>query len=415
MSESEMLPTSLPASRATTEAKKVKTQGPEPSAAKPLVAGAVGLLLGVLGTVAVLGGGEADGVSEPAPAPSRVVRLTPQLATNARLAVEATESSEVAPVLDLVGTVEFDERRVADVGGRIEGRIVQMLVSVGDTVEEGQAVAQIESPALGEAMADLLAARARLVAARTGAARETSLRQRQLTTAVSVEDATATVGALDAEVTGAEQRLLALGLGAAELRRIEQGGAPPRRVTLRSPIAGEVIERFAHLGQVVSATEPILRVADLSSVWVMLEVYERDLSRVRMDDEVEILSEAYPGETFPGRVSYLDALIDERTRSAGVRIVVDNADRRLRPGHFVHALLTSAGEVRPAIMLSRRAIVQVDGQPTVFVEAGELAFEPRAIELGAAVADRVEVVAGLAAGERIVTEGAFALKSEMQR
>lgn len=413
MSESETM-SSLPTAP-TTQERAGSGVGPEPSAMKARVAGIVGFLLGVLATAAFLGGGEIADAGEPAPPPSRTVSLAPQLAANARLAVDATESTDVAAVLDLVGTVEFDERRVADVGGRIEGRIVQMLVSVGDSVEEGQAVAQIESPELGEAMADLLAARARLAAARTGAARETTLRQRQLTTAVSVEDATAAVGALDAEVRGAEQRLLALGLGPAELRRIEQGGAPPRRVSLRAPIAGEVIERFAHLGQVVSATQPILRVADLSSVWVTLEVYERDLSRVQVDDEVEILSEAYPGDSFAGRVSYLDALIDDRTRSAGVRIVVDNEDRRLRPGHFVHALLTSAGDVRPAIMLPRRSIVQVDGQSTVFVETGELEFEPRAVELGAARADRVEVLAGLAAGERVVTEGAFALKSEMQR
>jgi membrane fusion protein, heavy metal efflux system len=311
--------------------------------------------------------------------------------------------------------VDFDQERVADVGGRIEGRIVRMLVSVGDVVQEGQPLVQIESPELGEAMAELLAARARLEAARAGATREATLRQQQLTTAGTMEAAAASADALDAEVRGAEQRLLALGVTEGELRQMERSDAPVRRVTLRSPIAGEVIERYAHLGQVVSSTAPVLRVADLSALWVMLEVYERDLSRIRMGDSVDILSESYPGETFSGRVSYIDATIDARSRSAGVRIVVDNQDRRLRPGHFVHALLTSGQEQREGLLLPRSAVVQLHGQPTVFVARGEGAYEPRSVELGSALGDRVEITSGLAAGDDVVVVGAFALKSEMQR
>ncbi|MBX3271141.1 MAG: efflux RND transporter periplasmic adaptor subunit [Sandaracinaceae bacterium] len=379
------------------------------------ISGVVGLAVGVgIGVLVASRPVEPDSGAA-AVEPPRLVELPEALADNAGIEVRPVTEEAIAPTLDLVGTVDFDQGRVADIGGRSEGRIVRMFVSVGDIVEEGQPLVQIESPVLGEAMAALLAARARLEAARTSAERETSLRQRQLTTAGTLETATATAEALEAEVRGAEQRLLALGISEGELRQVERSDTPIRRMTLRSPIAGEVIERYAHLGQVVSTTAPVLRVADLSSVWVTLEVYERDLTRVRVGDTVDIISESYPGETFAGTVSYLDATIDERTRSAGVRIVVQNEDRRLRPGHFVHAMLTSGDEQRRGLMLPRRAIVQLDGLPTVFVSRGERRFEPRAVELGANHGDQVEILAGLAANEPVVVSGAFALKSELQR
>lgn len=399
------------------QARPSSTRGASRSWAPPFATGIVGVALGVVVGVAFAPRGVQDAVVPPAVADgaSRRVRISEQLARNAGVTVEPIASSTIAPVLDLVGTVDFDQERVADVGGRIEGRIVRMMVSVGDRVEEGQALAQIEAPELGEAMAELLSASARLQAARRGAARESTLHQRQLTTSGTMETAHATAEALEAEVRGAQQRLLALGITEGELRQIERSDTPVRRITLRSPIAGEVIERHAHLGQVVSSTEPVLRVADLSTVWVNLEVYERDLARVHLGDNAEILFEGYPGQGFSGTVSYLDATIDERTRSAGVRIVVNNPERRLRPGHFVHALLSTESEQREGIMLSRGAIVQLDGQPSIFVAHADHEYEPRAIELGGSVGERVEVLAGIAAGERVVVQGGFAIKSEMQR
>jgi cobalt-zinc-cadmium efflux system membrane fusion protein len=397
---------------------------PAPMGSKPrgrwgrsLVTGGVGLLVGIGIGAAFAPRGVQEAVVPPAAAepPSRLVRLPDALARSAGLESTRVSATELASTLDVVGTVEFDQQHVADVGARIEGRIVRVLVSVGETVEEGQPLAQIESPELGEVMAELLAARARREAARTSADREQGLRQRQLTTARTLETASARADALDAEVRGIEQRLLALGVTEGELRQMERTGTPIRRITLRAPIAGEVVERHAHLGQVVSPTEPLLRIADLTSLWVMLEVYERDLARVHERDAVEILSEAYPGATFSGSVDHIDATIDERTRTASVRIVVANAERRLRPGQFVHALLSTGGPRRNAIVLPRSAIVQLEGLPSVFLARGQGQYEPRAVQLGAAMSDRVEITAGVSAGEEVVVQGAFALKSEMQR
>jgi cobalt-zinc-cadmium efflux system membrane fusion protein len=345
---------------------------------------------------------------------SREVKLSAELAKRAKLSVEKVAKRPLSPTLDLVGSVDFDADAVADVGGRIAGRITRVLVTVGDPVIKGQPLIEIESNELGEALAALLSSRANLIAAEHHAARETALGQKQLSSAPVVETARASAHALQAETQGAEQRLLAMGLTPGELQSLRSGQGP-RRITLRAPIEGEVVERYAVLGQVVDPTQPILRIADLGRLWVQLDLFERDLGRVANGDAVEILSETYPGRSFYGKVAYIASTVDNVTRTAEVRIEVPNPERLLRPGQFVHARLTTRGQGEPAIAVPRKALIQVDGEPSVFVQQGKEKFVARAIEVGRAAGDLVEIKRGLTEGERLVTEGGFVLKSELLR
>lgn len=266
--------------------------------------------------------------------------MAAELARRAGVHTVAVSNSPFVPELSLVGTVDFDENRVADIGGRVSGRITRLLVGLGDAVEENQPVAEIEGAELGNAIADFLSARANLVAATRQSEREQSLGRQQLTTATAIDDARARAAAYEANVHGAEQRLLAMGVSPSSVQAMSQGRGGASRITLRSPIAGQVVERYAVLGQVVDPTHPILRVADLLVVWVLLDVYERDLARVAEGDTAEIVSDTYPDSVFRGTVSHIDATIDQRTRTARVRIVVPNDDLRLRPGQFVNARLS---------------------------------------------------------------------------
>jgi cobalt-zinc-cadmium efflux system membrane fusion protein len=345
---------------------------------------------------------------------SREVKLSRELARRAQLVTELVDKKPLSPTLDLVGSVDFDADAVADVGGRIAGRITRVLVTVGDKVVRGQALMEIESNELGEALATLLSARANLTAAEHHAARETALGQKQLSSAPVVETARASASALSAEMRGAEQRLLAMGISEAELKSLKSGQGP-RRITLRAPIEGEVVERYAVLGQVVDPTQPILRLADLGRLWVQLDLFERDLAHVAVGDAVEILSETYPGRSFHGKVAYIDATVDTATRTARIRIEVPNPERMLRPGQFVHARLTTRGESELSIAVPRKALLQVDGEPSVFVQIADEKFVARAIEVGRAAGDLVEIKRGLTEGERLVTEGGFVLKSELLR
>lgn len=347
-------------------------------------------------------------------ADSRRVVLSPELAQRAKLETARVGAQSMSPTLQLVGSVTFDANRVAEVGGRIEGRVTRMLVTIGDVVKAGQPLCELESNELGAVLSDLLGARANLIAAEHNEKREASLFEQQLSSAPVVERARAEVKALRATLRGAEQRLLAMGLSPRELEQIGKGDGP-RRITLRAPLDGEVVNRYAVLGQVVSPTEPVLRIADLDQLWVELDIYERDLAQVAEGNNVEIESETHPGKTFRGRVAHMDATVELTTRTAGVRIEVANEQRLLRPGQFVTARLSTSGPGQPILRVPRKSVLQVEGEPSVFLVAGKNAYVARPVELGAEAGDWIEVTRGLLDGDKVVTAGAFALKSELLR
>lgn len=345
---------------------------------------------------------------------ARGVALSAELAQRARLKIEPVSKQTLSPTVRLVGSVNFDANQVAEIGARIDGRVSRIMVSVGDIVSKGQPLAEIESNDLGEAFATLLSARANLIAAEHNETRESGLASQQLSSAPIVERARAEVKALRAEVRGAEQRLLAMGFSDAEIEKLKAGKGPSH-VTLRAPFEGEVVNRYATLGQVVDSTSPVLRVAHLDSVWVELDLFERDLARVAEGNAATISSDVYPEEVFEGRVTHIDSTIDMATRTARVRVEVDNKARMLRPGQFVTAQLATSGDQRTVIVVPRSAVLQVEGEPSVFVSLGNEKFIARPVQLGQEAHDRVEIDRGLLEGDMVVTEGGFVLKSELLR
>lgn len=384
------------------------------SYAKPLSLLALGILIGLLfrGRAATTTASDAPTVADEGPI---TVRLRPDLAQRAGIQTTVAAPSPFVPEVALVGTVRFDDTRVADVGGRIAGRVTRFFVELGDHVEAGEPVAEIEGAEIGAAVAELLSAEAHLAAASHQAEREAGLVSQQLTTATVAEDARARAAALAADVRGAEQRLVAMGASPNAVRTRAQVAAPVTRVVLRAPIAGDVVERFALLGQVVDPTHPLLRVADLSQVWVQLDVYERDLARVAEGDAAVVATEAMPGVLFRGQVSHIDSTIDERTRTARVRVAVPNTERRLRPGQFVDARLSPQSGARMAIVVDPTSVTQIDGEDCLFVATSADTYEVREVDLGAHGDGVVEIVSGIHDGDRIVVSGAFALKSELAR
>jgi membrane fusion protein, heavy metal efflux system len=344
----------------------------------------------------------------------RLVTLSPELVKRGKLKVEPLKKQTMSSNLRLVGSVNFDANRMSEVGARIESRVTRIMVSKGDVVKKGQPLVEVESSELGDAIATLLSARANLIAAEHNERRESGLEKQQLSSAAVVERARAEVKALRAEVHGGEQRLLAMGVTKQELHAIASGNAPSH-ITLRAPLNGEVVGRYAVLGQVVGPTDPVLRIADLDTVWVELDVFERDLARVADGNSASIESETHPGKVFKGHVSHVDATVDTNTRTAQVRIEVENGGRLLRPGQFVRARLSTKGNERAVLGVPRTAVLQVEGEPSVFVALGNHRYAARPVELGVGEGEWTEIVRGLAEGDMIVTEGGFVLKSELLR
>jgi cobalt-zinc-cadmium efflux system membrane fusion protein len=341
--------------------------------------------------------------------------MPPLLREQAGVRTEPVRRRVITPAIELVGSVEFNGDHVADVGSRVSGRVARVLVPLGARVRAGDPIAQIESAAVGEVVAEFIAAQAHATTARAESVRLATLARQQLATAREVEQNRAELAQHEAEVQSASQRLLAMGLTEAEVRQLVRD---PRlfQVTLRAPIDGRVVARPAQLGQVVDATATLFRIADPARLWVQLELFERDLARVRVGDPAEILSETYPGRVFHGTIEHVAATVSHETRTARVRIAVANDDAALRPGQFVTARVRPSTERgHEALMLPRTAIVQLEGRPAAFIDAGDGSFEARTLDLGPADGDEFEIRHGVSEGEPVAVAGVFSLKSELLR
>jgi cobalt-zinc-cadmium efflux system membrane fusion protein len=274
---------------------------------------------------------------------------------------------------------------------------------IGDTVSEGQALIELASGAVGADQARLSAARARLQTAKAGAAREESLAKQGISARKNVDAARSELAAAQAEL---EAALAALGAAGAPSEG--EGGL----YVLTAPFQGTVVARDAVVGRMAGTGQILMQVADLSTIWAILEVPEADVSLVQPGQKVTVHFDALKGETREATVGRVAASVDSETRTVRVRVDLPNPDRRLKAGLFVRAKIHLADE-RQTLLLPREAVQRVEGHSIVFVKEDEAVYLPVAVGLGAQMRDVVEVTDGLTPGSAVVTAGAFLLKTEV--
>jgi cobalt-zinc-cadmium efflux system membrane fusion protein len=331
-----------------------------------------------------------------------------------QIEVVEVKRQRLARDVEVVGSVGFAANYHAEIGPLIAGRIVSIKAQVGERVQAGQVLAELESFEVGQAQAAYLTARATSLAAQANLRRERELAERKVSSERERELAEAAAITEQAQLAAATQRLRALGLRQVDIRQTSENRAGI--VPLYSPIDGTIITRSISLGQAVQPATDAFAVANLSQLWVQLDLFEKDLPYVHADQRAEIRTEVYPGRTFPARVAYIGQVIDEKTRTAPVRIEFDNHEGLFRPGQFVTATLQGdpSRVTSEVLAVPRKAVLTVDGKPLVFVQDGP-GFGKRGIELGASGGQMIEVRSGLAVGDKIAVDGGFLLKSELLR
>jgi cobalt-zinc-cadmium efflux system membrane fusion protein len=386
---------------------------------KTLVA-AIVVTVGALAAVLVFRArGSASNAEVPPPAAEAKEAHTLDLAPAARarnpVKVAPAELAKVSGDIQVVGTVTFHEDHFAIVGPLVSGRISRLIAGVGDQVKRGQVIAEIESSEVGQARAELVAAQARYVAADANLKRETDLAEKKISSSRERELAHAQWITEQAGVRAAVMRLRAIGLTPADVEaaaRHDLGG----RVQIRAPISGTVIERKVTLGEAVERATDAFKIADTSHVWVSLDLYEKDLARVRVGQEVETRTDARPGEVFHGRVAFIVPVIDPATRTAKVRLEFPNPKGVLSAGQLVTARIVGddKGSTTEVLVVPRSAVEQVEGKTAVFVQKGQ-GFERRNVVTGTSGGDKIEIRQGLNAGDVVAVDGAFLLKSELLR
>jgi RND family efflux transporter MFP subunit len=314
------------------------------------------------------------------------VAIDPLVTQNIGVRVSPVVTGPVTRTIRTVGSVDYNETQVRDVSLKVSGWVEKLFVNaVGQTVEKDQPLVEIYSPDLFAAQEEYL-----LVFKRSAA------------------DKAANADLLAA----ARKRLDYFDLSAEQIKQLETAGQTPRTMTLRSPVRGIVISRSALEGQRVEAGAPLLRVADLSKLWILATIYESQLPFVAVGQKAVVTLPSAPGRTFESRVAYIYPTVNQESRQAKVRLELDNPDLALKPGLFLTVELQQT--VVPAGMLvPREAVIDTGERQIAFVSLGEGRFDPRRVVVGVEAENgMLQILDGLKPGERVVTSGEFLLDSE---
>lgn len=350
-------------------------------------------------------------------------------AQNSAIETEIVAPQTIAGVIPATGKILVPENGVAVIGPVNQGRIVRLYAGQGSRVRKGQKLADLESADIDQAEADYLKALADYENALRSSAAEVKLAQQsydrnkqlyeQKITAgknlqsaehdleVAKAAAENSVNGTKAALVAARRKLLILGLNDATIDALAKKTDLAATFSLNSPIDGIVVERNATVGASVGTDANLFKIIDLSRVWVDADVFEKDLPRVRPGQEVKLTVTAFPASTFSGRVILINSVVDPETRTVKVRTEVANPDGRLKPDMFANVQIVTDLN-RAAISIPQSAVLNDEGKTIVFVAEGN-GYQKRQVHAGIQNNDRVEIVDGINAGDKVVVKGNYLL------
>lgn len=375
------------------------------------------------------------------------VTIEPAARRLANIQTAPVQRRPVEKTVESIGRLAIDESRQATISAYVAGRIERLFADyTGVEVKRGDHIAVIYSPALYAAQVEYLESKRTVESMGTASLEAVRRAQERL-------------------ASGTRQRLIELGMTAEQLDELDQSQEPRSRLTIYAPMGGTVIEKLAVEGKYVDVGESIYQIADLSMVWLMLQLFPEDAALVRFGQHVDVEVQSLPGKVFEGRVSFIDPVVDQRTRTVDVRIEMTNEDGLLRPGDYASARvkipLGETGQVYDAdlagkwispmhpqivrdepgdcpvcgmalvptsrygysdqpvpqpelLVVPRRAVLMTGSTSMVYVETERGRFEIRPVRLGPLLRDQAVIVDGLTAGEQVAVSGNFLIDSQMQ-
>ncbi len=355
--------------------------------------------------------------------PPGQVKLNPEGVKRANLKVEAVAAGSLADRVQLTGELVLNEEKTSRVSSRLAGRVVKIAADYGAEVKKGDALAVIDSLELGQAQNAFLQAAASYKVAQKAYERARLLWQEKAISQAEFQERQAKFELATSERDYAENRLHLMGLTDADIGRMLRGTKTRKgpsfhaevesTFTLRSPIAGRVVDRKVTPGLVVKAEEDLFVIADTATLWCFVQIPEKDLPLVKTGDPVVIRVSSLPQEEFTGTIDYIAAMVNKATRMTRARVKVENSKGELKAGMFANIKVSSG--FRTALNVPQTAAVASGAEQYVFVEHEPGLYLKRVIKPGLKAEGRMEVLEGLKEGERVVIQGAFILKSELEK
>jgi cobalt-zinc-cadmium efflux system membrane fusion protein len=349
--------------------------------------------------------------------PGMVVLAAEKLAASGIEIMQIRREQTRAP-LTATAAIEINADSSSRISSRVTGRIVHLMVSQGDRVKAGRPLASMDTVELDQIWSEYRKNSGRYQLALKNLKREEALFEKNVAPEKDVLKAKQDLSEAEADLTLSRERFRLLGVDVNAIEIQKNGEAAKRPlIPIISSVSGVVIEKPVTLGEVVNPEKLLFIVADLSTLWVMVDIYEKDVSRLRAGAVVTISVSAFPNRPFRGKISYIGDVVDVRTRTVKSRVTIDNHDGVLKPGMFATVSIDSEKDAPTEMVISvPEECILIDGSDRyVFVRVGEGRFKRKDVTPGRAFGKKVEISAGLDEGDMIVTKGTFPLKSEYKK
>jgi membrane fusion protein, heavy metal efflux system len=351
------------------------------------------------------------------PLPDVIIELPEDAIAKAGIVVTPVTMSDATDTIRLSGIVEPNAYGEVVVAPLVSGRVTRVAVTLGERVSRNTPLVEIYSPDLAEVQTRYVSMRAEFQAVEQQIARTERLVEIGAASQQELERIHAEHVRHRTEVESARTRLQLLGMTPQQIETLTSSGQVAATTTVVSPIAGIVTARTANPGTSVDASTPLVTVVDLSTVWVVADLYERDFSRVAVGRPVTVTTAAFPDLKITGKVAYIDPQVRSETRTAKIRIEVANPGQRLRLGMYADVLVETPGATTQSVLIPRSSVQNLGDRTVVYLsdprEPGR--FTEREVRLGPASSDRVVVLAGVQSGDSVVTSGSFSLRAERER
>jgi cobalt-zinc-cadmium efflux system membrane fusion protein len=343
---------------------------------------------------------------------AKSVKMDPETQKKNGVIVAAAGKKKLGGVIAATGKVEVNADRIAHVSPRIPGKVVAVGASLGDQVGAEQVLARLDSVEMGEALNRYHQSKTKLALAQNNMERVKTLVEKKIAARKEILQAETDYQTALAELHTDEERLLLYGLAKGDLAAING-----KRILLpvRSPIGGVITEKHATVGELADPSKSLYTVADLSTVWVMVDINEKDLAKVRKGQAAAVKVGAFPDTKFRGRITHIADIVDEATRTVKARVEVQNPGRKLKPEMFATVELTLPATGPAVLTVSEEAIQELEGKKILFVTEDGTEFTPREVQLGIVSGGMAEVVSGLKESEKYAVKGGFLLKSELKK
>jgi membrane fusion protein, heavy metal efflux system len=359
------------------------------------------------------------------PAERNSVRASAEVQKKWGIEVTAATRATVSGGITIPGVMSLDPQHTAQITSLLDGRVVFVGAQVGDDVRQNQVLVTVHAPALAQAKTVYIQTAAKLELARREFERAGILLKQEAIDQKEHLRRRAEFENASSEFAVAESNLHSYGFDQGAVEELLRQARRPNNGTtamddlaepylkLTSPIAGHVVERDVVIGQHIEPQKMLLTVSDLSNLWALLDAREADLPHVARGRDVRITTSIYPDRVWQGRVDHVGDVVDEKTRTVKVRVLVHNDGRLLKPNMYIQGELPDAISARDVLTVPQEALQTIGGESVVFVREGADTFVARPVELGDRVGTRRAVLRGLSGSEVVVVAGAFNLKAEL--